>query len=221
MENKLKLKAENQINNYNKLKRSIDIILSTLGIIILSPVFLIISIIIKLESEGPIIFKQLRAGKDSKPFYIYKFRSMKADAPNLSTNEFEDVNLFITKIGKFIRRTSIDELPQLINILKGDMSIVGPRPVILDEKELILLRKEYNIDSILPGITGLAQINGRDIIGTEEKVKLDYEYLKNKSLNLDVKIVFITIFKVLRKSDIKKKYNKEAVLNTITLGQPL
>ncbi|CEJ74919.1 glycosyl transferase [[Clostridium] sordellii] len=205
MENKLKLKAENQINNYNKLKRSIDIILSTLGIIILSPVFLIISIIIKLESEGPIIFKQLRAGKDSKPFYIYKFRSMKADAPNLSTNEFEDVNLFITKIGKFIRRTSIDELPQLINILKGDMSIVGPRPVILDEKELILLRKEYNIDSILPGITGLAQINGRDIIGTEEKVKLDYEYLKNKSLNLDVKIVFITIFKVLRKSDIKKE----------------
>lgn len=205
MENKLKLKAENQINNYNKLKRSIDIILSTLGIIILSPVFLIISIIIKLESEGPIIFKQLRAGKDSKPFYIYKFRSMKSDAPNLSTNEFEDVNLFITKIGKFIRRTSIDELPQLINILKGDMSIVGPRPVILDEKELILLRKEYNIDSILPGITGLAQINGRDIIGTEEKVKLDYEYLQNKSLNLDVKIVFITIFKVLRKSDIKKE----------------
>ena len=195
MENKLKLKAENQINNYNKLKRSIDIILSTLGIIILSPVFLIISIIIKLESEGPIIFKQLRAGKDSKPFYIYKFRSMRADAPNLSTNEFEDVNLFITKIGKFIRRTSIDELPQLINILKGDMSIVGPRPVILDEKELILLRKEYNIDSILPGITGLAQINGRDIIGTEEKVKLDYEYLQNKSLNLDVKIVFITIFR--------------------------
>ncbi|CEN91713.1 glycosyl transferase [[Clostridium] sordellii] len=205
MENKLKLKAENQINNYNKLKRSIDIILSTLGIIILSPVFLIISIIIKLESEGPIIFKQLRAGKDSKPFYIYKFRSMKSDAPNLSTNEFEDVNLFITKIGKFIRRTSIDELPQLINILKGDMSIVGPRPVILDEKELILLRKEYNIDSILPGITGLAQINGRDIIGTEEKVKLDYEYLQNKSLNLDVKIVFITIFKVLKKSDIKKE----------------
>ena len=205
MENKLKLKVENQINNYNKLKRSIDIILSTLGIIILSPVFLIISIIIKLESEGPIIFKQLRAGKDSKPFYIYKFRSMKADAPSLSTNEFEDVNLFITKIGKFIRRTSIDELPQLINILKGDMSIVGPRPVILNEKELILLRKEYNIDSILPGITGLAQINGRDIIGTEEKVKLDYEYLQNKSLNLDVKIVFITIFKVLRKSDIKKE----------------
>ncbi|MBS6023673.1 MAG: sugar transferase [Paeniclostridium sordellii] len=193
------------MNNYNKLKRSIDIILSTLGIIILSPVFLIISIIIKLESEGPIIFKQLRAGKDSKPFYIYKFRSMKSDAPNLSTNEFEDVNLFITKIGKFIRRTSIDELPQLINILKGDMSIVGPRPVILDEKELILLRKEYNIDSILPGITGLAQINGRDIIGTEEKVKLDYEYLQNKSLNLDVKIVFITIFKVLKKSDIKKE----------------
>ncbi|CEP38772.1 sugar transferase [Paraclostridium sordellii] len=205
MENKLKLKAENQINNYNKLKRLIDIIISTLGIIILSPIFLIISIIIKLESEGPIIFKQLRAGKNSNPFYIYKFRSMKADAPTLSTDKFEDVNLFITKIGKFIRKTSIDELPQLINILKGDMSIVGPRPVILDEEDLILLRQEHNIDTILPGITGLAQINGRDSIGNEEKVRLDHEYLKNRSLNLDIKIIFITIFKVLRKSDIKKE----------------
>lgn len=205
MENKLKLIIENEINNYNKLKRVIDIIISILGIILLSPIFLITSILIKLESEGPVIFKQLRAGKNSKPFYIYKFRSMKANAPTLSTNEFEDANLFITKIGRFIRKTSIDELPQLINILKGDMSIVGPRPVILDEKELISLRQEYNVDNILPGITGLAQINGRDSIGNEEKVKLDYEYLQNRSLNLDIKIVFITIFKVLKKSDIKKE----------------
>lgn len=205
MENKLKLIIENEINNYNKLKRVIDIIISILGIILLSPIFLITSILIKLESEGPVIFKQLRAGKNSKPFYIYKFRSMKANAPTLSTNEFEDANLFITKIGRFIRKTSIDELPQLINILKGDMSIVGPRPVILDEKELISLRQEYNVDNILPGITGLAQINGRDSIGNEEKVKLDYAYLQNRSLNLDIKIVFITIFKVLKKSDIKKE----------------
>lgn len=205
MENKLKLIIENEINNYNKLKRVIDIIISILGIILLFPIFLITSILIKLESEGPVIFKQLRAGKNSKPFYIYKFRSMKADAPTLSTNEFEDANLFITKIGRFIRKTSIDELPQLINILKGDMSIVGPRPVILDEKELISLRQYYNVDNILPGITGLAQINGRDSIGNEEKVKLDYEYLQNRSLKLDIKIVFITIFKVLKKSDIKKE----------------
>ena len=205
MENKLKLIIENEINNFNKLKRVIDIIISILGIILLFPIFLITSILIKLESEGPVIFKQLRAGKNSKPFYIYKFRSMKANAPTLSTNEFEDANLFITKIGRFIRKTSIDELPQLINILKGDMSIVGPRPVILDEKELISLRQEYNVDNILPGITGLAQINGRDSIGNEEKVKLDYEYLQNRSLNLDIKIVFITIFKVLKKSDIKKE----------------
>lgn len=205
MENKLKLIIENEINNYNKLKRVIDIIISILGIILLFPIFLITSILIRLESEGPVIFKQLRAGKNSKPFYIYKFRSMKADAPNLSTNEFKDANLFITKIGRFIRKTSIDELPQLINILKGDMSIVGPRPVILDEKELISLRQDYNVDNILPGITGLAQINGRDSIGNEEKVKLDYEYLQNRSLKLDIKIVFITIFKVLKKSDIKKE----------------
>ncbi|MGL5754014.1 MAG: sugar transferase [Paraclostridium sp.] len=205
MENKLELKAENEISNYNTLKRFIDIIISVSGIIILAPIFLITSILIKLESDGPIIFKQLRAGKNSKPFYIYKFRSMKKDAPTLSTNEFDDANLFITKTGRFIRKTSIDELPQLINILKGDMSIVGPRPVILDEKELILLRQKYNIDIILPGITGLAQINGRDSIGEKEKVKLDYQYLKNRSLILDIKIVFITIFKVLKKSDIKKE----------------
>ncbi|MEG1311601.1 MAG: sugar transferase [Romboutsia sp.] len=204
MENKLELKTENEISNYNTLKRFIDIIISIAGII-LAPIFLIISILIKLESDGLIIFKQLRARKNSKPFYIYKFRSMKNDAPTLSTNEFDDANLFITKTGRFIRKTSIDELPQLINILKGDMSIVGPRPVILDEKELILLRQKYNIDIILPGITGLAQINGRDSIGEKEKVKLDYQYLKNRSLILDIKIVFITIFKVLKKSDIKKE----------------
>lgn len=204
MENKLKLKENNKISTYIIIKRIIDIVISFLGIVFLLPIFILVSIFIKIESEGPIIFKQLRAGKNSEPFYIYKFRSMKINAPNISTNEFENANYFITKIGKFIRKTSIDELPQLFNILKGDMSIVGPRPVILEEQDLILLRQEYNIDSILPGITGWAQINGRDNIGNEEKVKLDYDYLSNKSLKLDVYIIFITVFKVLKKSDIKK-----------------
>lgn len=203
MENKVIVENYNKKSVYTMIKRLIDIIMSSLGIIILSPLFLIIAILIKLESRGPVIFKQLRAGKNSEPFYIYKFRSMKMDAPNKSTNDFKNADVFITKIGKFIRKTSIDELPQLFNILKGDMSIVGPRPVILKEIGLIKLRKEYNVDLLLPGITGWAQINGRDNIGDEDKVKYDYEYLIKKSIRLDIYIIFMTVFKVIRRTDIK------------------
>ncbi len=189
---------------YRFIKRLIDITFSMLGIIILSPVLIVVSILIKLESRGPIIFKQLRAGKNSKPFYIYKFRSMKIDTPNIATNDFTNASDYITKIGKFIRKTSLDEMPQLFNILKGDMSIVGPRPVILEESELIELRQAHNIDKILPGITGWAQINGRDNIGNKEKVKYDYEYLSRKSVLMDVYIILMTALKVLKRSDIKE-----------------
>ena len=203
MENKIIVDNYNKKGAYSIIKRFIDILISLIGILILSPLFIITALLIKLESKGPVIFKQLRAGKESEPFYIYKFRSMKIDAPNKSTNDFKDADAFITKVGKFIRRTSIDELPQLFNILKGDMSIVGPRPVILKEKELIKLRQEYNVDSLLPGITGWAQINGRDNIGDEEKVKYDYEYLNRKSLKLDMYIIIMTALKVVKRSDIK------------------
>ena len=189
---------------YRFLKRVIDVICSLLGIIALSPVLIIVSILIKLESKGPIIFKQLRAGKDSKPFYIYKFRSMKTNTPNIATNDFNNASDYITKMGRFIRKTSLDETPQLFNILKGDMSIVGPRPVILEEVELIELRQMYNVDKILPGITGWAQINGRDNIGNEEKVKYDYEYLTKKSIIMDLYIIVMTALKVLKRSDIKE-----------------
>ena len=188
---------------YKFIKRVLDIVCSILGIIVLSPILVIVSILIKLESKGPIIFKQLRAGKGSKPFYIYKLRSMKIETPNIATNDFTDSHVYITRIGKIIRKTSIDEIPQLFNILKGDMSIVGPRPVILEEVDLIELRKSYNIDKILPGITGWAQINGRDNIGNEEKVKYDYEYLMNKSFTMDLYIIVMTALKVLKRSDIK------------------
>lgn len=203
MENKVIVEDYNKKSRYAMSKRLIDIFMSLIGIIILSPVFLITAILIKIESKGPVIFKQMRAGKESEPFYIYKFRSMRIDAPNKSTNDFKDADAFITRIGKFIRKTSIDELPQLFNILKGDMSIVGPRPVILNELGLIQLRKEYNVDSLLPGITGWAQINGRDNIGDEEKVKYDYEYLTKRSFRLDIYIILMTIFKVIKRSDIK------------------
>lgn len=203
MENKVIVGNYNKKSGYAMTKRLIDIFMSLIGIIILSPVFLTTAILIKIESKGPIIFKQLRAGKDSEPFYIYKFRSMRIDAPIKSTNDFKDADAFITKIGKFIRKTSIDELPQLFNILKGDMSIVGPRPVILKEEDLIRLRHEYNVDSLLPGITGWAQINGRDNIGDEEKVRYDYEYLTRISLRLDMYIILMTAFKVIKRSDVK------------------
>lgn len=188
---------------YDFIKRLLDILLSITGIIILLPLLIIVPILIKAESRGPIIFKQVRAGRDSKPFYIYKFRSMRIDAPNLATNDFIDSNNFITNIGGFIRKTSIDEIPQLFNILKGDMSIVGPRPVILDEIDLIELRRGYRVDSMLPGITGWAQINGRDSIGNIEKVKYDYEYLIKRNIGFDLYIIVMTVLKVLKKSDIK------------------
>lgn len=189
---------------YRVIKRIVDVICSLLGIIVLSPILIIVSILIKLESKGPIIFKQVRAGKNSKPFYIYKFRSMKTNTPNIATNDFNNASDYITKVGRFIRKTSLDEIPQLFNILKGDMSIVGPRPVILEEVELIELRQMYNVDKILPGITGWAQINGRDNIGNEEKVKYDYEYLTKKSIIMDLYIIVMTALKVLKRSDIKE-----------------
>ena len=188
---------------YSISKRTMDIVSSLVGLILLSPLFLLVAILIKLDSKCPIIFKQIRIGKNSKPFYIYKFRSMKIDAPNLSTEEFINASDFTTKVGKFIRKTSIDELPQLVNILKGDMSIVGPRPVIEREVRLLEIRKECNVDSILPGITGLAQINGRDNIDDYEKVKYDFEYLSKRNLVLDIKIIINTVLKVAKSEGIK------------------
>lgn len=188
---------------YSITKRLIDIVGSLCGIILLSPLFLIVAILIKLDSKGPVIFKQTRIGKNSKPFNIYKFRSMKVESPNLSTEEFKNASDFTTRVGKFIRKTSIDELPQLVNILKGDMSIVGPRPVIEKEVRLLELRKECKVDSILPGITGLAQINGRDHVDDYQKVKYDFEYLVKRNLVLDIKIIINTILKVIKSEGIK------------------
>lgn len=192
-----------KVNMYNISKRIIDVVGALCGIIVFSPIFIITSILIKLESNGSVIFKQIRVGKDSKPFYIYKFRSMKTDAPNMATNDLKNPEVYITRVGKFIRKTSIDELPQLFNILKGDMSIVGPRPVIEKERDLLQLRRESYIDKIKPGVTGWAQINGRDNLDVEEKVKYDKEYLWNRSIKFDIYIIFKTVIKVLKGSDIK------------------
>ena len=177
---------------YSISKRTMDIVSSLVGLILLSPLFLLVAILIKLDSKGPIIFKQIRIGKNSKPFYIYKFRSMKIDAPNLSTEEFINASDFTTKVGKFIRKTSIDELPQLVNILKGDMSLVGPRPPI--PREVIQYNKyQYQRLLVKPGITCYWQISGRNNIDFDEWVELDLKYIKERNLFKDIYIILMTL----------------------------
>ena len=184
---------------YFMVKRLMDIILSLSSIILLIPLFIIIGILIKRDSKGPVIFKQERYGKNKEPFYIYKFRTMRLDAPNnVSTEELKDSKNYITKIGGFLRRTSLDELPQLFNILLGQMTVVGPRPVVLKEKTLIALRDIYGANNIKPGITGWAQINGRDLLSVEEKAKLDGYYVENMGFKMDIKCFFKTIQYVLK-----------------------
>ena len=183
---------------YNLLQRFVALI----SLIILSPLFLIISLLIKLDSKGPILFKQERIGKDNVNFTIYKFRSMRTNAPNVAPCLLDNPDIFITSVGKFIRKTSIDELPQLINIIKGDMLFVGPRPALYNEYELKKLRTKKGVYKLYPGLTGWAQVNGRDGLEIFEKVEFDTQYLKNRSIFTDIKIVFITVLKVIKCEDI-------------------
>ena len=187
---------------YIAVKRYTDFIISLIAIVILLPVMLVIAICIKSTSKGPVIFKQKRAGINSKEFYIYKFRTMKNNSPVLSTEEFVDSSSYVTKIGNVLRKTSLDEIPQFFNVIRGQLSLVGPRPIMLEEEELINLRKEKGIDCIKPGITGFAQINGRDNISVEEKVRYDKEYASHASIGLDFKILFMTVLKVIKRDGI-------------------
>ncbi|MBS4957626.1 MAG: sugar transferase [Clostridium celatum] len=186
------------------MKRAFDFIMSLLGIILLSPVILVLVVLVKLTSKGPILFKQKRIGKDNKEFYIYKFRTMRVDTPNVATHLLENPEQYITSVGKFMRKTSLDELPQLFNIIKGEMSIVGPRPALYNQLDLKEKRTKCGIHKLLPGLTGWAQINGRDEIPLELKVKLDKEYLDKMSFALDLKIIFLTLFKVLKREGVKE-----------------
>ncbi len=186
----------------NTMKRIVDLFIATLALIILTPVMAIISVLIKLDSKGKIIFKQTRVGRFNKEFCIYKFRTMIEKTPDLPT-DLIDATSFVTRIGKFLRKTSLDEIPQLINVIKGDMSLVGPRPALYSQVKLNNYRTILGVDKLRPGITGWAQINGRDDIGDYEKAKLDEYYLKNRSLIFDVKIVYLTFFAVVSAKGIK------------------
>lgn len=163
---------------------------------------LMIAILIRLESSGPALFKQKRVGLHREKFICYKFRTMKDDTPDIATNKFVNRNEYLTKVGYFLRKYSLDELPQLFNIIRGNMSIVGPRPVIPEEKKLIKKRDQTGVYSLKPGVTGWAQINGRDHVNIEEKVELDTFYLKEQSFLFDIKIIFKTAFCVIKREGI-------------------
>jgi O-antigen biosynthesis protein WbqP len=182
-----------------------DVIASLLFLIAASPLLLILVILIRLDSKGAVIFRQSRVGKGGKIFRIYKFRTMKIDAPkHIATKDLQDPYKYITRMGMFLRKTSIDELPQLFNVLKGDMSIIGPRPLIEKESKIHLLRYKAGVYDLRPGITGWAQINGRDDIEDEEKVMYDREYAERLSFSFDVKIFFGSIIVVFKRDGYKE-----------------
>lgn len=184
---------------YIAIKRALDKILALVGGIILSPIFIILIIAIKIDSPGPIFFKQKRIGIHKKYFNIYKFRTMRSDTPkDVPTHLLKNPDQYITRVGKFLRKSSLDEIPQIINILKGDMAIVGPRPALWNQKDLIAERDKYGANDIMPGLTGWAQINGRDELPIDQKAKLDGEYVEKISFLMDCRCIVGTIFSVLR-----------------------
>lgn len=184
-------------NGYPILKRMLDIGISFLALMVLALPMFFIAIAIKIDDPGTVLFSQKRVGRDGKRFRFYKFRTMRKDTPKYrSTSELENPERYITRLGKFLRRSSLDELPQLLNVLKGDMSLVGPRPLISDEYEIHQMRMRFGVYNVRPGVTGLAQINGRDLVSPADKVRWDVRYLENFGLAQDIKIVFGTIPKV-------------------------
>lgn len=194
---------------YRIIKWIIDRTLAFMGLIVLSPVFIILMIMIKVTSPGPVLFKQKRVGQYDHLFTIYKFRTMRIDTPNLPTHLLENPEQYITPIGKIMRKTSLDELPQLINIFKGDMSIVGPRPSLPTQEDLNELRRINHSNKLKPGLTGLAQVSGRDELPIEVKANYDGEYFKSISFLLDVKLFFQTFTSVLKAEGVKEGKDSE------------
>lgn len=191
-------------------KRALDLLLSGLGLVVLSPLFLIISIAIKAEDPGPVFFRQKRVGIHKTYFNIVKFRSMRQDTPHdMPTHLLNDPQRWITKTGRFLRKTSLDELPQIAQIFTGKMSIIGPRPALWNQYDLIAQRDRYGANDITPGLTGWAQVNGRDELEIEEKARLDGEYAQNISFGMDMKIFWMTVRNVLRGSGVVEGGPKE------------
>lgn len=192
------------------LKRFLDIILSGLAVLILSPLFLITAVWIKLDSKGPVFFRQTRVGIRKTTFKILKFRTMKKDAPkDVPTHLLSNSDQWITRAGWILRRTSLDELPQLLQIFTGKMSIVGPRPALWNQEDLIAAREENGANDVRPGLTGWAQVNGRDSISIQEKARLDGEYAAHVTFGMDVKCLWKTVSAVLTRKGFQEGENPD------------
>ena len=188
---------------YVAVKKIIDRVLAFIGLIVLSPLFLVLIVAIKLDSPGPIFFRQKRVGIHKTHFEILKFRTMRTDTPkDMPTHMLKNPDQYITKVGRFLRKTSLDELPQIINIMKGDMAIVGPRPALWNQYDLIEERDKYGANDILPGLTGWAQINGRDELEIPVKAKLDGDYVAKMSFGMDLRCILGTVVSVARQDGI-------------------
>ena len=191
--------------NYKMIKRPLGFILACIAFIILIPLLACITLAIKFESRGPVLFKQKRVGLNKQHFNIFKFRTMYIETPNdTPTHLLADPDVYITRVGKVLRKTSLDELPQLLNILKGEMSFIGPRPALWNQYDLIDERDKYGANNTYPGLTGWAQINGRDELPIDVKARLDGEYVQKMSLTMDVKCFIATIFAVLKSDGVKE-----------------
>ncbi len=184
------------------MKRILDLLCSLLALIVLALPILLVSIAVKLTSKGPVLYWSDRVGKDNKIFRMPKFRSMLVGTPAVATHLLTNPSAFLTPIGSFLRKTSLDELPQLWSILKGDMSLVGPRPALFNQYDLISLRTEKGIHVLAPGLTGWAQINGRDEIPIEQKVAFDAQYLAKRSFFFDIRILWLTVLKVIHRDGV-------------------
>lgn len=185
------------------MKRFFDLSLALFALLILLVPILLVALMVRITSPGPVIYWSDRVGRDNKIFRMPKFRSMRVDTPAVATHLLADPDQFLTPIGSFLRKSSLDELPQLWSILHGDMSFVGPRPALFNQDDLIALRTRHGVHKLLPGLTGWAQVNGRDELPIPDKVKLDVEYMQQQSFLRDIKIIFLTFVKVLRSEGVQ------------------
>ncbi|MEC5159796.1 MULTISPECIES: sugar transferase [unclassified Janthinobacterium] len=184
------------------MKRLFDLLLALLALLLLALPVAAVALLVKLTSAGPAVYWSDRIGRHNRVFRMPKFRTMRVDTPAVATHLLTDPGRFLTPVGSFLRKSSLDELPQLWSILRGDMSFVGPRPALFNQDDLIALRSEYGVDQVLPGLTGWAQVNGRDELPIPDKVKLDAYYVSRQSLLLDIRIIFLTFLKVLRRDGV-------------------
>ncbi|MDP2230702.1 sugar transferase [Methylotenera sp.] len=185
------------------IKRLFDLCLALIALLFLLLPFLLVAVMVRVTSAGPVLYWSDRVGRNNNIFKMPKFRTMRVDTPAVATHLLPDPKQFLTPIGSFLRKSSLDELPQLWSIISGDMSFVGPRPALFNQDDLVALRTQYGVDKLVPGLTGWAQINGRDELPIPDKVKLDVDYMNNQSFWLDLRIIFLTFLKVIRRDGVQ------------------